>query len=388
MVAFLAIFLFLYGLMHAYILVRARIALELGLGSFLPLVFFMVLMIWAPIIVRIFEKAGLALWARVAAFVGYAWMGLAFLIVASLVIVDLFRLMLFLLSTTLQRDLSFLMPPPGPSFKISLLCVVLVSLYGWFEARAIRTERIVVRSPKISAGTSPLRIVQISDVHLGLIVRQDRLKRIMEQVRKASPDLMVSTGDLVDGEMNDLDGVADLLNEVKPKYGTFAVTGNHEFYAGLDQALAFTRRAGFRVLRGEAVTIPGTITIVGVDDPSGPGYRSSNSGEGALLSKAASGTFTLFLKHRPDIAREGIGLFELQLSGHLHDGQIFPFRLLVRLFYPHIAGLRALPGGAFLYVSRGSGTWGPPIRFLAPPEVTIIDLVHANPTSRNAGNAR
>ena len=96
------------------------------------------------------------------------------------------------------------------------------------------------------------RIVQISDVHLGLIVREERLKRIMEHVRKASPDLLVSTGDLVDGQMNDLDGVTDLLDGVKPRYGKFAVTGNHEFYAGLDQAIAFTRRAGFRVLRGRS----------------------------------------------------------------------------------------------------------------------------------------
>jgi predicted MPP superfamily phosphohydrolase len=381
MVAFLAIFFFLYGLMHAYILVRAGTALELGLGSVLPLAFFMVLMIWAPIIVRLFEKAGLALWARIAAFVGYAWMGLVFLIVTSLIIVDFFRLVVLLLSTTLQRDLSFLTLPQGPSFRISLLCVALVGLYGWFEARAIRTERIVVHSPKVSAGAGPLRIVQISDVHLGLIVRQERLKRIMEQVRKASPDVIVSTGDLVDGQMNDLDGVASLLDGVKPRYGMFAVTGNHEFYAGLEQALAFTRRAGFRVLHGEAVTVPGTITIVGVDDPSGPGYRSSNRGEGTLLSKTAGGTFTLFLKHRPDIDPESTGLFDLQLSGHLHDGQIFPFRLLVRLFYPHMAGLRALPGGSLLYVSRGSGTWGPPIRFLAPPEVTIIDLVNQDPSS-------
>ncbi len=301
------------------------------------------------------------------------------MLVTAFIVVDLFRLAVFLLSVTLQKDLSFLIPPAGPSFKVSLMCVAVVAVYGWFEARAIRTERIVVRSPKIAADARPFRIVQISDVHLGLIVREERLKRIMEHVRKASPDLLVSTGDLVDGEMNDLDGVTDLLDGVKPRYGKFAVTGNHEFYAGLDQALAFTRRAGFRVLRGEVVTIPDAINIVGVDDPSGPGYRSSNNGEEGLLSRAANGRFTLFLKHRPDVAPQSTGLFDLQLSGHLHDGQIFPFRLLVRLFYPHIAGLRALPRGSALYVSRGSGTWGPPIRFLSPPEVTIIDLVPERP---------
>ena len=155
------------------------------------------------------------------------------------------------------------------------------------------------------------------------------------------------------------------------------MTGNHEFYAGLAQALAFTTRAGFRVLRGEAVTMPGVMNVVGVDDPSGPGYGSSSKGERELLSGEKNGMFTLFLKHRPSVGKESLGLFDLQLSGHLHGGQIFPFRYLTRLFYPFVEGLYRLPGGRSLYVSRGSGTWGPPIRFLAPPEVTIIDVKRA-----------
>jgi predicted MPP superfamily phosphohydrolase len=113
---------------------------------------------------------------------------------------------------------------------------------------------------------------------------------------------------------------------------------------------------------------------VGVDDPSGPGYGSSITGEKAVLSSASKGKFTLFLKHRPVVDEESAGLFDLQLSGHVHDGQIFPFRLITRLFYPFIAGLYHLRPGSALYVSRGSGTWGPPIRVLAPPEVTVIEL--------------
>ena len=376
MVTFLAAFFFLYSLVHAYVFVRACTALDLGYASAFPLAVFMVVIISAPVIVRLLENVGLGLWARVAALVGYTWMGLLLLLVTAFVVADMGRLALFVCGAIFQKDLSFLIPSAGPRFKVSVVVVAIVALYGWFEAWAIRTERIIVASPKISADGSPLRIVQISDVHLGLMVRQDRLKRIMEHVRKASPDLLVSTGDLVDGQMNDLDGVTELLDEVKPRYGKFAVTGNHEFYAGLDQALAFTRRAGFRVLRGEVVTIPDAINVVGVDDPAGPGYGSSNKGEEALLSRAGNGRFTLFLKHRPDFDPQSAGLFDLQLSGHLHDGQIFPFRLIVRLFYTCIAGLRTLPRGSTLYVSRGSGTWGPPIRFLSPPEVTVIDLVH------------
>jgi predicted MPP superfamily phosphohydrolase len=117
------------------------------------------------------------------------------------------------------------------------------------------------------------------------------------------------------------------------------------------------------------------MNIVGVDDPAGPGFGSSSRGERELLAAASNGAFTLFLKHRPGVDEQSVGLFDLQLSGHVHDGQIFPFRLITRLFYPFICGLHYLPGNSMLYVNRGSGTWGPPIRFLAPPEVTVIDIV-------------
>jgi predicted MPP superfamily phosphohydrolase len=374
MVTFLTVFFFLYGLLHFYVFSRVWAAVHLNPAISVALALFMVVMIIAPVIVRLSENAGWGVFGRIVAFVGYTWMGVLFLLVSTLILVDAYRLILYLLGPVSGRDLSSLTLSAGTYLILSAALVAVITVWGWFDARTIRSERIRIATPKISSDVSPLRIVQISDVHLGLIVRQDRLKRIMDQVRRAGPDLFVSTGDLVDGQMNDLDGVARLFEAVRPKYGKFAVTGNHEFYAGLDQALAFTRKAGFRLLRGEALAIPGVINIAGVDDPAGPGYGSSNKEERTLLSQVPKGGFALLLKHRPGVDAESLDLFDLQLSGHLHDGQIFPFRLITRLFYPFIAGLHRFPQGSSLYVSRGSGTWGPPIRFLAPPEVTIIDV--------------
>jgi hypothetical protein len=146
-------------------------------------------------------------------------------------------------------------------------------------------------------------------------------------------------------------------------------------YAGLSQSVDFTNRAGFKLLRSEFVTAGGMINIVGIDDPvvtRVAGYR--QAGEKSLLQKAEADKFTLLLKHRPDVDSESLGLFDLQLSGHVHKGQIFPFNLLTWLFYPVKTGLAFYPQNSALYVSRGTGTWGPPVRFLAPPEVTIIEL--------------
>jgi len=253
---------------------------------------------------------------------------------------------------------------------------MLIAGYGYSDAKNIRIETITIKTSKIPESVGRLRIVQISDVHLGLIIREGRLRNILSRVKEAGPDILVSTGDLVDGQINGLPGLAELFREINPPYGKYAITGNHEFYAGLEQALAFTRKAGFIILRGEAAEIKGLLNIAGVDDPAGRNLGLQRDvDEVKLLSGLSRDRFTLFLKHRPLVNRESTGLFDLQLSGHAHRGQIFPFSILTKLYYPVHAGFASLDNGSRLYVSRGTGTWGPPIRFLSPPEITVIDLV-------------
>jgi predicted MPP superfamily phosphohydrolase len=333
----------------------------------------MVMMITAPMLIRLSENIGLYTLARLLSFVGYTWLGLLFLWVCSTVILDVYRLGLFAVDKILDKNLSFMALSNKSYFLIACVAVVMIGIYGGFEARSIRTSKIVLTTSKLPVNASPLKIIQVSDIHLGLIVGQDRLRRILHHVINAKPDIVVSTGDLVDGQMNGMEDVAQILNEIKPTYGKFAITGNHEFYAGLDQALDFTRKAGFRILRDEAVSIPGLINIVGIDDPTNRGTGSSAKEERKLLSNQSK-AFTLLLKHRPDVEKGNLGLFDLQLSGHVHYGQIFPFRLITRIVYPRIGGLYYLPNNSILYVNRGTGTWGPPIRFLSPPEVTIIEI--------------
>jgi uncharacterized protein len=184
------------------------------------------------------------------------------------------------------------------------------------------------------------------------------------------------------------DHLDELFREIEPEFGKFAITGNHEFYAGLTQAIAFTERCGFRMLRHELVGVGDFMDIAGVDDPAAHGFRSEETPEADILSKANKDHFILFLKHRPSIQKASVGQFDLQLSGHVHDGQIFPFRFLTRLSFPYYVGLHALQKGSSIYISRGSGTWGPPIRFLAPPEVTIIELIYESEVKNEKGLVR
>lgn len=376
-VLFLLTFFSLYSLLHVYVLLRIRSAFALGTILIIVLICFMAVMVSAPVLVRMAEGRGLEALARLLSFIGFTWMGLVFLFFITSLGIDLYRLFVSGLGLVLRTDLSALSPLPLLAFFIPLIVTAGIAVYGGFEARSIRSEEVVITSPKVPESVGTFTIVQISDVHLGLIVREAKLKRILREVERAGPDLLVSTGDLVDGQIDNLKGLAGLLHTVQPQYGKFAITGNHEFYAGLDQAVRFTEEAGFTVLRGEAHEVAGFMIIAGVDDRTGKRFNLFRGPEeGALLAKVPKERFTVLLKHEPIIAKDAAGLFDLQLSGHTHKGQIFPFNYIVKIFYPHDAGLVQLPHNAFLYVSRGSGTWGPPFRFLAPPEVTIIRLVH------------
>jgi uncharacterized protein len=376
MIGFLLTFFLVYGAGNYYFLHRAVKALEPGRTATCLLGLFLLAMILAPIGVRFLERHDHETAARVVAYLGYCWMGFLFLFLSASLFLNLSRLLFWLATTATGREASIFHLTGQSAFFSCCGLALGICLYGWTEARNIRTEHVVIETDKLPPSAAPLRIAQISDVHIGLIVREERTSRIIAAIKAADPQLIVSTGDLVDGHVSHFDGVSDRLRELQPPLGMFAVTGNHEYYVGLDQALDFTRRSGFRVLQGSAVALTDTLTIAGVDDPAAKRFANRRDvSERELLAPLPRDRFTLFLKHRPVVAPESRGLFDLQLSGHVHKGQIFPFNLITWLNFPVRAGLNRLTGGSALYVSRGTGTWGPPIRFLAPPEVTIIDLV-------------
>jgi predicted MPP superfamily phosphohydrolase len=377
MIVFLLAIFSVYGLLHFYIYYKIKTALALGAVAIILLICFMAIMVLSPVAVRISERYGFEAFARHLSYIGYTWMGLAFLFFSCSLLVDIYRLLVYTGGLAFKLSPSSLLPSPRLAFVIPALMSVAIVFYGYFEAISIRTERVTIQSPKIPEQIGRITIAQISDVHLGLIVRHGRLKRILSEVARAKPDIVVSTGDLVDGQIDNLRGLAELLRGVNTTYGKFAVTGNHEFYAGLDQALNFIKNAGFTILRGEVSDVAGIINIAGIDDPTGKRFGPSRGiSEKSLLSKIDHDRFTILLKHQPVVDDSAGGFFDLQLSGHTHGGQIFPFTFLVGPFYPADSGLTRLEHGSYLYVSRGSGTWGPPIRFLSPPEVTIIELVH------------
>ena len=379
LIMFLVIYLSVYGGTHLYAFIKLKNGLTLSSWASACLAVFMGVMVLAPILMRIAERHGNELFARSMAYIGFIWMGLLFVFVSALFFFDIYRFFLYMGRFVFKTYLLSITPTAGMVCGVSMLIACGVMAYGFFEALNIRLERVTITTDKLPKNLDTLKIAQISDIHLGALVGEMRLKRILDKVRAAAPHILVSTGDLVDGPLENQDILAGMLREIETPLGKYAVTGNHEYYSGLSRALDFTENAGFDLLRGETRTLSNSIHIAGVDDPAGKfrGAAGSDS-ESRLLSTLSSDLFTLLLKHQPLVDKNSAPHFDLQLSGHTHNGQIFPFSLLTRLFYKTHPGLNRLPKGSFAYVSRGSGTWGPPARFLSPPEVTLIEIVRKN----------
>lgn len=374
---FFIVFFTLYGLINFYFFIKLKLALNLKWQIQLPISFFLLIMVFAPLLIRILEKQGYESLAINLSWLGYTWMAFVVLFLFFGIITDVLRFSFFLISKIALLDLSsiFNKIPKISYFIVPLLISVILVIYGYFEAINIKTERIIIETDKIRKNT---RIVQISDVHVGLIWREKRVKKIVEIISEAKPDIVVSTGDLVDAQIDRLNHLADLFKEIKPPYGKFAITGNHEFYAGLTQALSFIEKSGFVVLRDSGLILKDlNINLIGLDDYEAERYGFNlNIDNSNLLRGFGQTGYTILLKHRPFVDREFIDYFDLQLSGHTHKGQLFPFSLLTGLYYnKRDAGLIELKKGKYLYVSRGTGTWGPPIRIFAPPEITIIDII-------------
>ncbi|HEY7585480.1 MAG TPA: metallophosphoesterase [Candidatus Deferrimicrobiaceae bacterium] len=377
---FLLSFFLIYGGTHAYALYKAQTALGFGWKTTLVLVPPLAALLCGPLIVYYLSERGMEEPSRAASWIAYIWMGFLFFFTWTNLALDALNLAARCAAAVSGRGPGAIVAYGRPAFLALAGLSAALCVYSLFEASRIRTDHVRILTDKLPASTPRIRIAQISDVHLGLMVRHRKAALIAELVRKAEPDLFVATGDLVDGRINHLEGLSEIFREIRPPLGKFAVTGNHEFYAGIGQSIDFTRRAGFKVLRGEAVTAGNVVRLAGVDDPAGLAFGPApGRSEEELLGNVPSPVYTILLKHRPFMSPAARKAADLQLSGHTHNGQIFPFRLLVRIWYPLISGLYESKNGAALYTSRGTGTWGPPMRFMSPPEVTIIDIERSPP---------
>lgn len=346
MIPFLLAFLLCYGGLHLWVLSRLAVLFKPHGLLLIPVLFLYL----GPVLTYWVLRWGQEALGRAMYLLSFSWMAFLFLCGA------------FLLLAEGGRLLGILSAKRGAVGSVILSWGIL--LYGYGEALRPRVKVIELATPKVSR---PYTVAVIADLHAGPVVRGGRLERLLEPLRGNPPDMLLSAGDLLDSEV--LDDLRPLV-DLRPPWGKYAVLGNHEAYLGPARAQGILEALGFRVLRNEALRV-GELVLVGVDDPHVPGPRNR---EEMALSGLDRKSYKILLKHRPEVSPRSAGLFDLQLSGHTHGGQIFPFNLLVRLFYPKGSGLIPV-GEGYLYASNGLGTWGPPMRFLSPPEMALVKLV-------------
>ncbi|MSS75038.1 metallophosphoesterase [Candidatus Pacearchaeota archaeon] len=297
-----------------------------------------------------FERKKSTLFTRSFYFLSCLWMGALF--------IGVWLVLLFQIVSV------FIGFSPFLSGSILMVLDIGLVLFGFINARHVRLREVVLSSRKLRKS---LRIVQLSDIHLGTINLAPFLEKLVVRTNRLNPDIVVITGDLVDGSAPVSSTMLQSLNDIRAP--VFYVIGNHEIYDGLEGVLRILRKTKVRVLRNEIVKHAG-IQIAGVDFYEGTQEVISH----IKRLKFSKYFFTLLLNHAPtgfpEAVRQGV---DLELSGHTHGGQLFPFTLFVRLTYRYVRGLHSLQG-SHIFISQGVGTWGPPLRLGTSSEMTLVTL--------------
>jgi uncharacterized protein len=261
------------------------------------------------------------------------------------------------------------------------LCTVMaltaaIVLYGLYAATQWETPRIDIRTPLVAEDT---RIVLVSDTHFGVMTRQAWAERLIGFINDLEPDLVLLAGDQINDHPEWLEPKASAVARLAPPLGVFGVLGNHEFYVGYQTSRAFHNLAAIRLLRNETLILPGTgIQLIGIDDPTW-GFMDRTfmiHHLDQLAPELSPDHFQILLTHRPwawDEKAVPLGI-HLMVAGHTHGGQLYPFHKFVAMQYKYLAG-HFQHSRSHLFVTTGAGTWGPPLRVGARPEVVVIDLI-------------
>lgn len=357
-IIFIMLILCIYFLMHYYIFIRIAKGFDMSRKT---RVFFAGFLLLASLTFVYTETISRICPLYPLAFAGSIWLGILSITFTMFLLKDL---------------ISLLIPHQAKMLTILAITIsITLSIFSaWNTARPPRLKQLTIPLAKLPHSLSGFTIIHLSDLHLGILNTEEWLKSIVKIVNEIKPDVVVITGDIVE-EKNCLNGdYHNIMKQINSKYGVLAVTGNHDFFVGIDNFLKFCDMANIKVLRNNAVVIADSFQVVGVDDDATKRFGGEQNLEKALRNTDKS-LPTILLYHRPTKFKEAVEMgIDLQLSGHTHVGQIPPLDLIVWLVYKYHYGLRKL-NNAYIYTTSGTGIWGTKMRLFSRSEIVKITVV-------------
>jgi predicted MPP superfamily phosphohydrolase len=373
---FLGIVLVLYGLINFYILKRGYAALS-GTGIYQRLFLYgMLVLIMAYPVGRFVERVARNGISSVLIYIGSFYLGIMVYAFFMVVIIDFFRLGNHFFHFFPDAMSSH----PQKSARISLAIIAAITLsvtaYGHWNALHTRIRQIDISIPKPANGMKNLNIVMASDIHLGTIIRNSRLIHIVEKINSLNPDLVLLPGDIVDEDVNAVaeQGMSATLKQIHAKYGVYAITGNHEYFGGVKKAVSYIEKGNVIMLQDSLVKIADSFYLIGRKDLMAERFGDGRKTLDNILNGVDRTLPLILMDHQPfrlETARKN-GI-DLQISGHTHHGQLWPFNFITEKVYEISWGYAKI-GNTHYYVSSGAGTWGPPLRTGNVPEIVNLKL--------------
>lgn len=374
-IIFFGTFFTVYGLTNLYIFIRGWQALQ-----FIPQlkVFYVILFLIISlsfITGRILERFWLSILSDVLVWIGSFWLAAMLYFFLIIVIVDLFRIVNHFLPfySYPSQDYEKLKAMAG---LITLGGVGAILLSGYINASIPRIKHLQLNIDKVCAYDS-LKIAVASDIHLGTIVGRKRFCKIVNKINEQKPDIVLLPGDIVDEDLGPVikQNLGEALLSIKSNLGTFAITGNHEYIGGVEEACIYLLEHNIKVLRDSTAQIENCLYIVGREDRSISQFSGKKrKALGELLNMVDKSRPVILLDHQPFQLEEAVEQkIDLQLSGHTHHGQLWPFNFITRAIYEKSWGYLK-KGSTQFYISSGVGTWGPPIRTSCYPEIVCLKL--------------
>lgn len=308
--------------------------------------------------------------------VGSFYLGLMVYAFLVILVIDIFRLLNHFLSifpaflTHNPQKITHLVTLGG------LLLVFLIVFFGYVNTLFLRVRTFPIEIKKSAGELKELNLVMVSDVHLGTVIRSGRLEKIVDKINNLQPDIVLLPGDIVDEDVNSVaeQNMARILQKLKTKYGVFAASGNHEYFGGVEAAVSYMSQAGITVLQDSVVKVADAFYVAGRKDLMSERMGDSRKSLDWILREVDKSRPIILMDHQPyhlEVPRQN-GV-DLQLSGHTHHGQLFPFNYITRMIYDLSWGYAKIENTQY-YVSCGVGTWGPPIKTNSYPEIVLLNL--------------